>query len=156
MKGVNRAGSGEMSRGRDVAEGTLPLRTVLFEMTARPTLETSVMVGDPGVDRSLPSKRSGSFCGVSTASSRRGWAGDGVWARMGFSCCRKDRRNHLSESRKIEGRESGASTKWRGYGVRTLRQSGDRWCGINLVDGVGGRGNDGGIGEFIGDPSILV
>jgi len=43
--------------------------------------------------------------------------------------------------------------------VRTLHQSGDRWWGgdgVNLVDRVGGGRDNGGVGEFIGDPSVLV
>jgi len=59
-KGASRAGRGEMSRGCDVAEGTLPQWTVLFEMTAGSTLETPVVVEDAGMGRGLSSKGSSS------------------------------------------------------------------------------------------------
>jgi len=147
-----------MSKGRDVAEGALPQWTVLFEMTAGSTLETPVVIGVARMGRGLSSKGSGSVRVVTTFD-RGGWTSDGVGGRLAVSCRRKDGRNHPSESRKIEGRESGALMKWRGYGARTLRWSGDRWRGgdgINLVGGVGGRGNDGGICMLEEDPSILV
>jgi len=159
MKGASRAGSGEMSRGRDVAEGTLPQWTVLFEMMAGSTLETLVVVEDARMGRGLSSKGSSSVHRVVTTPGRGGWASDRAGVGAAVSCRRKDGRNHLSESRKIEGRESGASTKQRGYGARTLHWSGDRWHGgdgIDLVDRVGGRGDDGGIGELEEDSSILV
>jgi len=44
MRGMSRAGSGEMFRGNDVTEGTLPLETILFEMMAGSTLETPMVV----------------------------------------------------------------------------------------------------------------
>jgi len=44
-----RTGSGEMSRGSDVAEGTLPLRTVLFKVVVGSTLEATPVVKGSGV-----------------------------------------------------------------------------------------------------------
>ena len=156
-KGASRAGSEEMSRGSDVAEGTLPFGAVLFKVLAGATLETSMMVEDPWVDWGLSSKRSGPFRGLSV---RGVDTGEGVGGgRAAFSCRRKDGRNHPSKSREIEGRHSGASTNWRGYRARTLRQSGDRWHGgdgINLVDGVRWGRDDGWIRVFEGDPSVGV
>ena len=138
-KGASRAGSGEMSRGCDVAEGTLPQQAVLFEMTAGFTLETPVVIEDARMGRGLSPKRSSSFCGAMAASSGGGRTSNGVWVWMAVSCRRKDGQNHLSKSCKIEGRESGVSTKWRGYGARTLCRSGDHRRGgdsVNLVEGV--------------------
>jgi len=156
---ASRAGSGEMSRGRDVAEGTFPQWAVLFEMTAGSTLETPVMVEDSGVSRSLSLKRSGSVRGTMAVPGGGSGTGDGSWARVAVSCRRKDGRNHPSESHKIEGRESGASTKRRGYGAGILRRRGDRRRGrdgVNLVDGVRGGRDDGRIGKLEMDPSIGV
>ena len=148
-----------MSRGRDVAEGTFPKGTILFEMTAGSTLEATMMVEDARMDRSLSSEGSGSVRGTGVAVGGEGRTSDGVWVWAVVSRRRKDGRNHLSESFKIEGRESGASTKRRGNGARTLCQSGDRWRGgdgVNLVVRVGGGRDNGGIGVFVGDSSILV
>jgi len=89
-----------MSRGRDVAEGTLPQWTVLFEMTAGSTLETPVVVGGSRMDGGLSSKGSSPVRG---APDGRSGAGDKVWVHAAVSCRRKDGRNHPSESRKIEG-----------------------------------------------------
>jgi len=87
---ASRAGSGEMSRGCDVAEGTFPQRTVLFEMTAGSTLETPVVVEDPGMGWSLSSEGSSSVRGAMAASSGRSGTGDGDVVRAAFSCRRKD------------------------------------------------------------------
>jgi len=156
---ASRAGSGEMSRGCDVAEGTLPQWTVLLEMMAGSTLETPVVVEGARMGRGLSSKGSSSIQGAMVASSGRSGASNEVWVLAAVSCRRKDGRNHPSESRKIEGWESGALAKQRGYGARTLCRSGDCWCGgdgVHLVNRVGGRGDDSGVREFEGDPSILV
>jgi len=123
-----------MSRGRDVAEGTLPQGTILFEMAAGSTLETPMVVEDSRVGRSLSSDGSSSVRGARVAVDGMGRTGNGVRVWAAVSCHRKDGRNHPSESRKIEGRESGASTKRRGNGARTLCRSGDRWCGGDSVD----------------------
>ena len=146
-----RAGSGKMSRGSDVTEGALPFRAVLFKVSVGATLETSVVMEDAGMGRGLSSKRSSPFRGLNLR-------GVGI-GRATFSYRRKDGRNHPSESREIEGGHSGASTKWRGYGARTLRRSGDRWHGgdrINLVDRVGRGGDDGGICMLKEDSPILI
>jgi len=87
---ASRAGSGEMSRGRDVAEGTLPQQTVLFEMTAGSTLETPVMVKGSGMGWGLSSKRSSSDRGTMAAPGGRSGAGDGSWVWVAVSCRRKD------------------------------------------------------------------
>jgi len=107
---ASRAGSGEMSRGCDVAEGTLPQWTVLFEMTAESTLETLVVVENAGVGRGLSLKRSSSVRRVA-APGGGGRTSDGVWVRAAVSCRRKDGRNHPSESCKVKGGESGVLTK---------------------------------------------
>jgi len=91
MKGVGRAGSGEMSRGRDAAEGTFSLRTVLFEMTAGSTLETLMVVEGSRVGRGLSSKGSSPTSRACAAFRGRGGTGDGVWHRRGVSCHRKGR-----------------------------------------------------------------
>jgi len=53
MRGTSRAGSGEMSRGSDVAEGALPLRAILFEMMAGSTLEVPMVVEGSWMGRGL-------------------------------------------------------------------------------------------------------
>jgi len=87
---ASRAGSGEMSRGYDVAERTLPQWTVLFEMMAGSTLETPMVVEDAWMGRGLSSKRSGSIRRAMAASDRGSGAGDGVWVWVAVSCHRKD------------------------------------------------------------------
>jgi len=74
---ASRAGSGEMSRGCDVAEGALPQGTVLFEMTAGSTLETPVVVEDPRMGWGLSSKGSSSIRGAMAAANGGSGAGDG-------------------------------------------------------------------------------
>jgi len=142
-----------------VAEGALPQRAVLFEMTAGSTLETPVVVKGSRMGRGLSSKGSSSIQGVTAASDGGSGAGDGSWVGVAVSCRRKDGRNHPSESRKIKGRESGASTKWRGYGAGTLRRRGD-WRrgrdGVDLVEGVRGGRDDGRIGVFETDPTVSI
>ena len=149
-----------MSRGRDMAEGTLPEGTILFKVAAGSTLETLMVIKDSRVGRSLSSEGSGSVGGVGVlVMDGMGRAGDGVLVWAAISCCRKDGRNHPSESCKIEGCESGVSMKQRGNGARTLRRSGDCWHGgdgINLVDRVGWGGDDGGVCMLKEDSSILI
>jgi len=148
-----------MSRGCDVAEGTFPQRTILFEMKAGSTLETPVVIEDSRVSRSLSLEGFSSNRGVCITVDRMGSTGSGDGVRAAVNCCRKDRQNHPSESREIEGSESRASTKQRGNRARTLRRSGDHWRGrdgVDLVNGISGGGDNGGVGEFVGDPSILV
>jgi len=101
--GASRAGSGEMSRGCDVAEGTLPQWTILFEMTAGSTLETSVVIEDARMGRGLSPNGSSSIRGAMAASSGGGRTSDGVWVWTAVSCHRKDGRNHPSKFHKIEG-----------------------------------------------------
>jgi len=128
-------------------------------MTMGSTLETPVVVEDTGMSRGLSLKGSSSLRGETAASSGGGRTSDGVWVRTAVSCHRKNGRNHPSESRKIEGQESGVLTKRRGYRARTLQQSGDRrrdGDGIGLIGGVRGGWDDGRIGKLEGDPSIFI
>jgi len=159
-KGASRAGSGEMSRGSDVAEGALPRGTVLFKVMAGSTVETLMVDELPRMSRGLSSKGSSTLGRAGIASCREGRAHGGVGNWRGTtSRRRKDRRNHPSESHEIDSGHSGASAKRRGYVARTLRRSGDRWRGrggVDLVNGVGRGGNDGGVSELKGNPSILV
>ena len=60
-----------MAWGGDMAEGTLPLRTVLFKVTAGSTLETMPVIDNPGMTKS--SSRRGRL--------RGGGAGGRAWSR---------------------------------------------------------------------------
>jgi len=90
MKGASRASRGEMSRGRDVAEGTLPEGTILFEMMAGSTLETPVVSKGPMVGRGLLSEGSSSVRRVRVPVNGTGRTGDGVRVWAAVSCHRKD------------------------------------------------------------------
>jgi len=56
--GTSRAGSGEMSRGSEVAEWALPFGTVLFKVMVGATLEAPMVVESPWMGRGLSSKGS--------------------------------------------------------------------------------------------------
>ena len=90
-RGMSRAGSGGMSRGCDMAEGTLPEGTVLFKVAAGATVETAVVIEKSGVDRSLLSGWRSTLRGVFAATTRGGGrVGDRVWGGRTPSCRRKD------------------------------------------------------------------
>ena len=113
----------KVARDGMVAEGTLILRTALLEVVRESTLEAMKKVSTMSLLEGTMFSWS-----ESATTSRRSGAGDGIQGGWFRRHCRKDGRNHMSESCKVESTGCGALTGWRGYGVRAVWHSGDqRW-----------------------------
>jgi len=87
VAGTCRAGSGEVSWSSDVAEGTLPLGTILFKVMAGSTLEATPVVKGSWVV-SLVARGGGHREGL--AGDDRGGSGTGLYLDRLSRRCRKD------------------------------------------------------------------